>query len=114
MLISVSRRSSSANVSLHPMGRFLLSAVFTSIFLILHRFCDEFCKHYGTGQFAYHQISRWTSTSVFQRHCLHFSILIPCQCHFRVHSLTYRMTRVTNRSCIYLYRFLLLLTAYVF
>src|SRR6218665_579924 len=43
--------------------------------LILHRFCAEFCKHYGTGQFVYHQPNCWTSTSVFPRHGKHFSIL---------------------------------------
>src|SRR6218665_3879963 len=35
----------STNVSLHPVVTFFLSAVFTSILFILHRFSAEFCIH---------------------------------------------------------------------
>src|SRR6218665_2940549 len=84
------------------MVTFLLSASSPQKFRILHRFCAGFCNHYGTGQFIYHHPCRWTSTSVFQRHGLHFSILKPCSCHFRVPSLLYRLIRVTSIVSIFM------------
>src|SRR6218665_4145735 len=71
----------------HPVVTFFLSAVFTSMLFILHRFSAEFCIH--TYSSSIHHPRQWTSTSVSRDTVYMCLILKPSFVRFKSSKITF-------------------------